>query len=58
MKRKLANDRNKAVSYQNTQIIHDIHEKLLRDRQAEIAREKERLYQEQIFEQEKLNLKM
>jgi len=46
LKRKLAKDRNKAVSYQNTQIIHDIHEKLLRDRQSEIAREKERLYQE------------
>jgi hypothetical protein len=46
LKRKLANDRNKAVSHENTQIIHDIHEKLLRDRQAEIAREKERLYQE------------
>ena len=45
LKRKLATDRTKAVSYENNQTISDIHERLLRDRQIEIAREKERLHE-------------
>ena len=58
MKRKLATDRTKAVSYENTQTINDIHERLLRDRQIDIAREKERLQEQQLLEQEKMHLKM
>lgn len=52
LKRRLATDRTKAVSFENNQTIHDIHERLLRDRQSDIAREKERLIEQQIMEQE------
>lgn len=58
LKRRLATDRTKAVSFENNQTIHDIHEKLMRDRQTEIAREKERMIEQQILEQEKLNIKL
>lgn len=58
LKRRLATDRTKAVSFENNQTIHDIHERLMRNRQTEIAQEKERMIEQQILEQEKLNIKL
>ena len=39
LKRKLASDRTKAVSFENNQAIQSVHERMIRDRQNEIARE-------------------
>lgn len=54
LKRKLASDRTKAVSFENNQAIHGVHERMIRERQNEIAREKERLADQQLLEHEKV----